>query len=83
MGNNEDDEPNPGVGLPILNVDLDQYSYFDLVDDINRLATDVGYKDADVLEMFKLNNMCSLESRDRAASQDNSGYSQVAHENAH
>jgi hypothetical protein len=49
MGNNEDDEPNPGVSLPILNVDLDQYSYFDLVDDINRLATDVGYKDAGLL----------------------------------
>ncbi|WJX48728.1 hypothetical protein P8452_35253 [Trifolium repens] len=93
MGNNEDDEPNPGcvhlrihfgggVSLPILNVDPDRYSYFDLVDDINGLATDAGYKDAglsvalsffhrcsesrnpiktdsDVLEMFKLNNMCS------------------------
>ncbi|WJX73681.1 hypothetical protein P8452_57436 [Trifolium repens] len=93
MGNNEDDEPNPGcvhlrihfeggVSLPILNVDPDRYSYFDLVDDINGLATNAGYKDAglsvalsffhrcsesrnpiktdsDVLEMFKLNNMCS------------------------
>ncbi|KAK2421674.1 MuDR family transposase [Trifolium repens] len=93
MGNNEDGEPNPGcvhlrihfeggVSLPILNVDPDRYSYFDLVDDINGLATNAGYKDAglsvalsffhrcsesrnpiktdsDVLEMFKLNNMCS------------------------
>jgi hypothetical protein len=50
MGNNEDDEPNPGcvhlrihfgggVSLPILNVDPDRYSYLDLVDDINGLAT--------------------------------------------
>ncbi|WJX32213.1 hypothetical protein P8452_20562 [Trifolium repens] len=56
MGNNEDDEPNPGcvhlrihfeggVSLPILNVDPDQYSYFDLVDDIKGLATDAGYTD--------------------------------------
>lgn len=55
MSNNDHDKPNQGcvhllvhfdgeVSMPILNVDRDRYSYFDLVDDINELATDVGYK---------------------------------------
>jgi hypothetical protein len=58
MGNNEYNKPpNPGcvhllvhfdegVRQSILNIDLDWYSYFYFVDDINGLATDVGYEDA-------------------------------------
>ncbi|PNX86322.1 hypothetical protein L195_g042400, partial [Trifolium pratense] len=57
MGYNQYDKPNPGcvhlmvhfdgeASKPILNVDPDRYSYFDLVDDVNELATDVGCKDS-------------------------------------
>ncbi|CAJ2659035.1 unnamed protein product [Trifolium pratense] len=57
MGYNQYDKPNPGcvhlmvhfdgeASKPILNVDPDRISYFDLVDDVNELATDVGCKDS-------------------------------------
>lgn len=57
MSNNECDKPNSGcvhlmvhfngeVSILTLNVDPYRYFYFDLVDDINGLSTNVGYRDA-------------------------------------
>lgn len=61
---------------PLLNIDPDRYSYFDLVDDISgyndsSMSFDLSFShpasqsrnpikgDSDILDMFKLNSMCS------------------------